>query len=165
MKKILSMAVAVFVLVTPFFSYAAESAPSGDLAYFIAASRYLNVHADQNFYLNKAIDGLKARTSTRKEFHKLIAGARHQSDQEWDAYSQSGKLVVPVAFTAIHNNIQRSRELRETAFKEWLTHWERSNPAKKINKDYEASQHISREALNDLSDAMKAAHLKRQSNN
>ncbi|MEW6354261.1 MAG: hypothetical protein AB1469_08210 [Pseudomonadota bacterium] len=144
-------------------TFTAASAPtefpgiSGDRAYLFAAARYLNIQKDQGVFVRKAMQSLKARETKRGDFHKTVEKAQAVTNEDWNEnYLKSRKLLAPPAYAAIDGGIQRSHDLREAAYTEWLGK-KSTNPVtlKKANKFFDDSVEVEDQAMSDLLDALK----------
>lgn len=159
MRQILIKFSLIFVLWTVSFAASAEPAMSEDMAYLFAAARYLNVQKEQGNSILSATAALKARAINRKDFYKALEDSRAGALKEWDeTYLKTRKPLVPAARKDLDERIQRSRDLREGAYKEWLGH-RKKNPLvlKSANKLFYDSMELEQRLLSEVAQALVAA--------
>ena len=141
------------------FAALAEPVMSEDMTYLFAAARYLNVQKEQGNSILSATAALKARTLNRKDFYKALEDSRAGALKEWDeTYLKTRKPLVPSAYQDLDERIQRSRDLREAAYKEWLGQ-PKKNPLvlKSANKLFYDSMELEQHLLGEVSQALVAA--------
>ena len=141
------------------FAALAEPVMSEDMTYLFAAARYLNVQKEQGNSILSATAALKARALNRTDFYKALEESRAVALKEWDeGYSKTRKPLVPTAFKDLDERIQRSRDLREAACKEWLGQ-PKKNPLvlKSANKLFYDSMELEQRLLTEVAQALVAA--------
>ncbi len=149
----------IFMLWSAGFTASAEPAMSEDMAYLFAAARYLNVQKEQGNSILSATAALKARALDRKEFYKALEDSRVGALKEWDeTYLKTRKPLAPAAFKDLDERIQRSHDLREAAFKEWLGQ-PKKNPLvlKSANKLFNDSVELEQRLLTEVAQALVVA--------
>jgi len=149
----------IFVLWTVGFAASAEPAMSEDMAYLFAAARYMNVQKEQGNSIISATEALKARALNRKDFYKALEDSRAGALKEWDeSYLKTRKPLVPPAYKGLDERIQRSRDLREAAYKEWLGQ-PKKNPLelKSANKIFYDSMELEQRLLSEVAEALVVA--------
>ena len=159
MRQILIKFSLIFVLWTVSFAASAEPAMSEDMAYLFAAARYMNVQKEQGNSIISATEALKARALNRKDFYKALEDSRTDALKEWDeTYLKTRKPLVPAARKDLDERIQRSRDLREAACKEWLGQ-PKKNPLvlKSANKLFYDSMELEQRLLSEVAEALVVA--------
>lgn len=156
----------ILVLWTVSFAASAEPAMSEDMAYLFAAARYLNIQKEQGISIISATAALKARALNRKDFYKALEDSRTGTLKEWDeGYLKTRKPLAPLAYKDLDERIQRSRDLREAAYKEWLGQ-PKKNPLelKNANKMFYDSMELEQRLLSEVAQALAAATRNKKAN-
>jgi hypothetical protein len=159
MRQILIKFSLILALWMVSFAASAEPAMSEDMAYLFAAARYLNVQKEQGNSILSATSALKARAINRKDFYKALEDSRTDALKEWDeGYLKTRKPLVPAARKDLDERIQRSRDLREGAYKEWLGQ-PKKNPLelKGANKMFYDSMELEQRLLSEVAEALVVA--------
>ncbi|MBI3343991.1 MAG: hypothetical protein HY028_03865 [Gammaproteobacteria bacterium] len=159
MRQILIKFSLILALWMVSFAASAEPAMSEDMAYLFAAARYLNVQKEQGNSILSATAALKARAINRKDFYKALEDSRAGALKEWDeTYLKTRKPLVPAARKDLDERIQRSRDLREAACKEWLGQ-PKKNPLvlKSANKLFYDSMELEQRLLGEVAEALVVA--------
>lgn len=166
MRQMLSKFSLILVLWAAGFAALAEPVMSEDMTYLFAAARYLNVQKEQGNSILSATAALKARVLDRKGFYRALEDSRAGALKEWDeTYLKTRKPLVPSAYQDLDERIQRSRDLREAAYKEWLGQ-PKKNPLelKSANKLFYNSMELEQRLLTEVAQALAAATRNKKTN-
>ncbi len=159
MRQILVKFSLIVALWTAGSAVSAQPVLSEDMAYLFAAARYLNVQKEQGNSIISATAALKARALNRKDFYKALEDSRMGTLKEWnEGYLKTRNPLAPPAYKELDERIQRSRDLREAAYKEWVGQ-PKKNPLelKGANKLFYDSMELEQRLLHEVAQAVAAA--------